>query len=105
MGKMQRNKGAGFERWTVNKLKPLFPEAVRILEYQSHMANGVDVETAKFAVQCKAYAKYPPISKIEEINSDKTHLLIAKGNHKKPVVVMYLDDWLKIMEDIGEAHE
>ena len=104
MGKSQRTKGASFERWTVNRLKRAgFTEAQRNLNDTTD-GRGIDVETHRFAIQCKAYKKPPNTSKIEEVNdSTRFHVLVAKGDRKKPTVTMYLDDWLSILQDVGLA--
>ena len=48
---------------------------------------------------------YAPINKIEEVQCLKTEMpaLITKGDNKKPVVCLYMDDFIKILDDIGEA--
>jgi len=104
MSKYQRTKGANFERWTVNRFQRAgFTEAARNLNDVVD-GRGVDVETNRFAIQCKAYKKPPSTSKLEEVD-DPTRfpLLVAKGDRKKVTVTMYLEDWLSIMQDVGLA--
>ena len=104
LSKSQRTKGASFERWTVNRFKRAgFLEAQRNLNDTTD-GRGVDVETHKFAIQCKSYKKPPNTSKIEEVNDDtRFHLLVAKGDYTRATVTMYLDDWLSILNDVGLA--
>ena len=42
-GRFSRNKGARFERAIANKLKPIFPKAVRGVGQTQSGANGSDV--------------------------------------------------------------
>ena len=100
MGIMQRRKGHNFERFIANKLKPIFPNAERQLEYQE--SEGVDLKnTGKFRIQCKCQKKYVSISNIKEIQSkDGYHCLITqgKGINYPPVAVLYLDDFIELLE-------
>ena len=100
-----RNKGLSFEREISNIFKPFFQFAKRHLEFQKDEARyGVDISnTGKLRIQCKANVDYCPISKLEEVNASllekgEMPVLITKGNQKAPVVVMYLDDFLEILE-------
>lgn len=103
-GKAARRKGFGFERFVANLLKPFFPKAQRQLEYQANQCMGVDLaNTGIFAIQCKAYKKYAPITKIFEIKvKDKINLLITKGDRLPPMVTMSLDDFLLLMDQMKE---
>lgn len=93
-----RNKGHGFERWVADKLKEIFPKARRKLEYHKDDCTGVDLlNTEPYLIQCKAYKTYAPINKIEEIQGEGVRLLITKGDRKKPVVCLYLDDFINIL--------
>lgn len=94
----QRRKGHSFERSVAGMFKELYPDSKRHLEYQFEESNGVDVYAGPFAIQCKNTKQYAPVTKILEIKDDKKiHLLVTKGKYKKPVVVMYLDDFLNIL--------
>jgi hypothetical protein len=105
---MQRTKGHGFERETVNKLKNvkgLKPE--RILEYQAHNANGIDVKAGNLDIQCKRGARYAPITRIEEVRTFEGRIpaLVTRGDRKKAVICLYLDDFINIANDIGIIFE
>lgn len=104
MSKYQRRKGHDFERWTVNQFKKFYPDAERNLN-DIVDGNGVDVTAGPFAIQCKAYKNYAPIAKIEEVK-DKTRfpVLVTKGDNKKPKIVMDLELFLKIIDDVGVAY-
>lgn len=98
-GRYVRNKGHNFERDVANRLKQVFPKAKRHLESQAdEAAKGIDLSNVgPFGIQCKAYANYAPINKIEEVN-EGIPVLITKGNNKTTVVCMYFDDWLELLK-------
>ena len=105
MGKWQREKGVGFERWIANRLRGLFGKAKRHLEYQPGENTGTDVEAGPFRIQCKRNKKYCSISKLEEVKCSKKYIpaLITKGDRKDPVICLYLDDFVKLMQNIDEV--
>lgn len=99
-GKKSRTKGLSFERWAANSLAPVFPKAKRHLEMQKEEAMGFDLDnTGPYKIQCKAYKKYAPLSKIEEVQRQPGDIpvLLTKGDRKKPIVAMYFDDWLDLL--------
>lgn len=101
-----RDKGHGFERDCAILLRSIYPNAKRHLENQKAEAMGFDLDnTGPFRFQCKRYKKYVNPSRIEEVQFNKNQMpaLITKGDHKKPIVCLYLDDFIKILEDVGEA--
>lgn len=101
MGKYQRRKGKTFEQKIARLFRPFFPTSKRHLEFQCDEAEqGTDVIAGSFRIQCKAYKSYAPINKIEEINSDGIPLLITKGDYKRTVVAIYLDDFLDLLEKV-----
>jgi len=98
-GKYARRKGLNFERWIVNEIKHIFPKARRQLESQEGM--GFDIENSgPFRIQAKCYANYAPINKINEVPDVKGTIpvLITKGTRLKPMVVMPMDEWIKMVE-------
>lgn len=106
-GRHSRTKGHSYEREIVNKLKPLFPNAKRHLESQAVEAlKGIDLEhTGALKIQCKRLKNYAPINKLEEVNVSGIPVLVTKGDRKKDVVCLYLDDFIKILEDIGIVYD
>ena len=107
MSKSQRDKGHNFERWCAIQLQRVFPDARRNVTETQTGGQGVDlVNTGAFAVQCKRYAKYAPISKIEEVNAPGYWpLLITKGDRNRTMAVLPLDALIAILEDVGIAYE
>lgn len=105
MGKKSRTKGHSYERATARKLRDVFPNAMRHLEYQTSEANkGIDlVNTGQLRIQCKRYKGYAPITKIFEVSGGEGEIpvLITKADRKPDMVVLSLDDFLKIIKDVG----
>lgn len=98
---MSRRKGHSFERDIAKKLKQVFPKARRRLEYQADMAaDGVDIDnTGVYAFQLKRLKNYAPINCIKEIQrKDCVNVLVTKADQEREVAVIYLDDFLKLIE-------
>lgn len=102
-----RNKGLSFERTVSAYFRAIgFLKAGRKLEFQTAHAVGVDIEkSGPFAIQCKAFQKYAPLSCIEEIQ-DKTRIpvLVTKGNLKTPLVALPLEDFLRLAQAFMQAN-
>jgi len=101
MGKGQRVKGHGFERWVANQLKQVFPDAKRHLEFQGTEARGFDLDnTGQYHIQCKAYRGYAPISKIQEVHPEDgfTPVLVTKGDYLEPMAVLPLSAFIELLK-------
>ena len=102
-GKVSRDKGGRGERLVRDKFRRFFPGAERELnDFQGGL--GIDLrETGRFRIQVKHYKQHCSINKIKEVKNlkDTLPLLVswptAKGSGK-PVVAMYLDDFLEIID-------
>lgn len=102
MGKLSRTKGHSFEREIAKRLRGIFPQARRHLEYQDAEANGIDlVMTGKYSIQCKRGRKPAPISKIREVEpkDGQSPLLITQGDRDKIYVVMEFDEFLTLLKE------
>lgn len=107
-GAKSRRKGHGYERELANRFKEegIFPDAERKFEYRESDCTGVDLlNTGKLKIQAKRNKKYAPLSKIEEVEEEGIPVLITKGDYKRDIVALYLDDFIKILKDIGEVYE
>lgn len=111
MGINGNKKGKRFERDIANSLIHIFPKAQRMLEYQSSVVKGVDLEnTGEFDIQCKRNQSYAPVSKIKEImvkDSARTPVLVTKGNNVPAMAVLPWDKFVSIIErlEVGEKDE
>lgn len=102
MSKMQRDKGAQFERDVRNAfVKAGFPEAERNLNDKTD-GRGVDVEAGTLAIQCKRYKKMPSTSFIKEVkDGTRFPALVGRGDNEKATITLYLRDFLAIAQDVG----
>lgn len=93
-GRRSRKKGHDWERFCAARFRTMgFPNAKRQLEYQEDECRGIDLAgTGNYLVQCKAYANYAPIGKINEImlTPGCIPILITKGDHLEPMAVLPL---------------
>jgi hypothetical protein len=73
-------------------------------------ASGIDVllspaASKKFpwAVECKSHARMAVYSFYEQAQANETEslrpLVVIRANHKKPLVVLSLDDFMRIYEN------
>lgn len=105
-GKAVRQKGLNFERDLAKSLRHIFPDVERQLEFQSSQAKGVDLRgTEPYLIQCKRSRKYASITKIEEVvpQKGKIPVLVSKGDNLKAVAVLYLEDFILMLEKIHLA--
>lgn len=103
MSKASRVKGHSFERTVANKLKEIFPNARRLLEYQSACANGVDIaNTEPYFFQCKKLKKYAQIKAIEEVKCDEAlgdiPVLVTAGDGKPIMAVLPFEHLLELIQ-------
>ena len=106
MSKYQRDKGKRGEYEVSDILKRIFPEAKRHLEFQGQEAKGYDIDnTGALRVQVKNHARYVNPSIIEEVKESGIPVLCTKATRKKWIACLYLDDFIKILSDIGIVYE
>lgn len=106
MSKSQRTKGHAFERDVARQLRRVFPDAERELN-DTHGGMGIDLtNTGALAIQCKRYAGYAPINKINEIqDGTKIPVLVTKGDGVRAMAVLPLSCLIDILEDVGVAFD
>jgi len=105
---MSRTKGHGFEREIAKRLRSVFPEAKRKLEYQIDECQGIDLDkTGKLDIQCKRLAKYVSINTIKEVQAKPGRIpaLVTKADREPAMIVLPFDEFLRIIEDIGYLYE
>lgn len=101
-----RLKGKSFELKIANFLKPIYPNCRRLLENHADDAQGVDLlHTGPYRIQCKSYRQYAPLTKIEEVQCDEmmgeVPLLVTKGNNKRILVAMPIEEFLRLLKLSG----
>lgn len=95
-------KGKAFERQIANELGHIFPDAQRELEFQASNNRGTDIEnTDLFQFQCKRYAGYAPIGKINEIKLESPNhipVLVTQGNRMECMAVLPFSKLVTLIE-------
>ena len=102
-GKKSRTKGHSFELWCAKKLRKVFPDAKRHLEYQQSEATGTDLTgTGRYLIQCKRMKRYAPLKAISEVKvcpiEGGVPILITKGDHLDPLVAMPFSEFLRLLK-------
>ena len=109
-GKANRRKGINFELKICKKLRKLFPDVKRNLEFQGGSA---DIFVGNLAIQCKNLQDYPSINTFNEIpqiphiemgegtgvKKWKRRILITKAKRKPAMVVMELDTFINLLNE------
>ena len=106
MSAYQRTKGHSYEREVARALRDIFPQVER--EWEAHTGKGYDLRnTGALRIQCKRGKQYAPVTKIEEVPKalDIIPVLVTRGDNKESVAVLYLDDFLSILKDIGIVYD
>lgn len=103
MGKLSRTKGHSFEREIASRLRVVFPEARRQLEYHQRDARGVDLQqTGDYRFQCKRGRGYASVNTIGEIQCERLlgeiPVLVTQGDHAEPMAVIPFDDFLELLK-------
>lgn len=101
MGKMQRTKGAAFEREVVRDLINLgYDEARRNLEQVRE--GGGDINLPGFLLECKRYANIAVYKWLEQAKTaakpEQTPVVVARADRKEPIVILYWNDFREMMD-------
>lgn len=107
MGNHSRRKGHQFERDIAKRLKHIFPDVRRQLEYHTSDCNGVDLQgTERFKFQCKRLKKYASINAIKEIicnRKEEVPVLVTAGDAKEAMVVMPFSYFVLLLKTVQNA--
>jgi hypothetical protein len=115
MSKMQRNKGAGFERDLANYLTAHGLPAKRGIGQARSASEVPDVDLAGFWIECKRHKRTNPraaLAQAIEASEGTTRMPVAvcrdNGTHEDDAMVtMRLVDWLRIVaewEGVGHRY-
>lgn len=105
-GRKSRTKGHSFERWVAIQLRPIYPRAIRHLEYQHGEANGSDLAyTGKYRIQCKRGKKYASVSAIKEVKLDGggVPVLVTRGDHEEALAVVPFQHFISLLKELKVA--
>ena len=113
MGRMKpssaKAKGRRMQQELMRALLTKFPQLEPDdITSRSMGANGSDLllspaarKLIPYDFECKSLARFVGHSYIEQAVSNcpknATPVAVVKANHKKPVVIMYMDDWLSTL--------
>ncbi len=83
-------------------LRPIFPQARRLLENHADDANGVDLlHTGNYRFQLKRLHKYASFSAIKEIQCDEflgeVPILVTQGDRERILVAMPIEEFLRLI--------
>ena len=99
MSKSQRDKGHNWERAVVHMLRDRGYEASRNLTQTRD--SGGDIIVGRWLFECKRYAKIAVYAWLDQAKKSAgeqhTPVVVAKADHKEPIVIMRLDDFLNLM--------
>ena len=107
MGKMQRDKGARFERTVAGLFKDWGYNAFRTAQYEGKSGNCADVEGVPgLHIECKAVERMHLYDWIEQAIRDnkasknpQIPVVIHKANNKPVLVSMTFDDFIQIYKE------
>jgi len=102
MGKMQRTKGAAFERDIVLDLRSRgYAGAKRNLEQTR--SGGGDIDLPGYMVECKRYANIAVYAWLEQCvaaaREEQIPVVVARGDNKKAIAILYWDDFMGMMDN------
>ena len=105
----RKQKGRTFQQALMRLLLAKFPQLEDAdITSRSMGASGEDLllspaarKLIPYSFECKSLARFVGHSYIEQAVSNcpknATPVAVVKANHKKPVVIMYMDDWIKTL--------
>ena len=105
----RKQKGRSFQQQLMRQLLAKFPQLEPDdITSRSMGANGSDLllspaarKLIPYDFECKSLARFVGHNYIEQAVSNcpknVTPVAVVKANHKKPVVIMYLDEWIKTL--------
>lgn len=109
-GKAARTKGHSFERLVAILLREIDPDARRNVE-ETQKA-GHDIKTnLRFGIQCKCLSQWrlhpdQIMAQAEKpCTKDQIPLGVVKIDRKKPVAIMYLDDFVKWVKEAASSSD
>lgn len=105
-GNHSRVKGRAFEQEVARALRPVFPKVARA--WEASEGKGYDLEnTGRLDIQCKRYKRAVPMSKLKEVPVRKGRIavLAARSDHSEAMVALRLTDFIRLLQDVGEAFD
>ncbi len=99
-------KGKTFERWVANYLKEHGYDARRGQQYHGGADSPDVVGLDGFHIECKNTQQWSDYKFMEQAVNDSAEgeipIVIAKKNQKKPLVIIRLDDFMKLIKEVRD---
>ena len=105
MGKMQRTKGAAFERAVATALAAIWPRACRGLAQCRNAREQADVERTPYWVECKVGAKPNVLGAYDQAKAatdGRPVLVVTKVDRHEPLVTMSLAQFVALSSKATE---
>lgn len=104
MSKMQRTKGASFEREVCAMLSDHLGTIVKrnLAQTRGGATEGSDITVGRFSIECKRRASIAVYEWLDQANRDaagKTPLVVARADGRRSVVIMDLEAFIPMMRD------
>lgn len=102
-----KQKGRSFQQWVRDEILARFPElTINDVRSTSMGCAGVDIQFSSaaldrfpYSVECKSRNAIAVYAWLEQREGDVHRpLVFAKGNRKDPIVIMYAEDFFKLLE-------
>lgn len=107
-GAASRTKGHAWEREVAILLRPIFPNARRGLSQTRDGADVPDVDCTPYWLECKKGKRTNPRAALEQAfnaavskglgGDPRPPVAICYDDRERPVAMMYLDDWLALVQ-------
>lgn len=104
-----KSKGRALQNWFVKILYDSFPLLKKgDIRSTSMGVTGADIQLSPAAqdlipyqFECKSHSSFRGYSFLEqaENHGNKTPVVVVKANRKKPIVILYAEDFIKIIKD------
>jgi PHD/YefM family antitoxin component YafN of YafNO toxin-antitoxin module len=110
MSKMQRTKGATYERWCANKLRSVYPHAKRGIGQARSASEVPDVDGTPWWVECKHQKTLNVQAALVQADEARlacpsphgSPLVIARRDRERDIVALYLDDFIHMASELEE---
>lgn len=103
MGKMQRNKGAQFEREIANDLSATFLRQIKRKLGQAR-DSGNDIDLPPFRIECKRYQNIAVYTWLEQCvaacKPQDVPVVVARADNKPSIIVMLYQDFKKLASEL-----
>lgn len=108
MSKMQRNKGASFEREIANLLTDHLGSKVKrnLAQTRGGATEGSDITFGRWSIECKRRAKISVYEWLDQAQRDANGLVpvvVARADGRRPIVIMDLETFIPMMRDWFES--